>query len=574
MTERPDHGARVGTGSSRQPTPAKSHPSTELEPLLERLDVPDQQAGQRSSRRRPGGRRAEPARGGQPRPQAASGESGGGQKDDGPSALYRNGLALVLSSGLSATLGAGYWVLAAHNTPRAALGEATALVSAMMALSMLGQLNLGSALTAFLPMAGRRRVQLATISYLTTIGLSGLLGLGFGLLAPRLSDSFGSLASLPAGLLFAVSVIAWSLFSLQDSVLTGARRATWVPLENTAYNVVKVAMLALLGGGSVAMLISSWVVPAAIALIPVGYLLFRHVLPSDEPPAPGSDNRSFWRFTAAESVSMVFSQISVTVLPVLVVAVVGPEAGAAFGLAWMITTALDQLVIGMGSSLLVEGSRPGADVRGMHRAVRRRTLTGLAAIILVAEAGAPLLLRLFGSTYADDALTIFRLLVLACLPRALHVLAMFAAAAERRIGWVMRWQFILAVITPGGALVLGNLLGLTGIGLAWLGAQVVVALCILAGEAARPAPARPVPVPEQAPVPAGEPARAKPGSGVFVGGDTTIVITRPRPQATPALAAHSNLLDADLTRFIPRDMTMVISRRPPPPPPPPAPQAG
>lgn len=408
-----------------------------------------------------------------------------GRVETETSPLYRNGLALALSSALSGLLGAGFWVVAANSTPRAALGEATALVAALMALSMLGQLNLAPALTVFLPAAGNRRRHLVAGSFLAAVTSSALLGAAFAVAAPRLTDSFGSLSSGYAAGAFAGCVAVWSLFALQDAVLTGMRRAAWVPVENVLYNVTKFAMLAGLGGGTVWVLMGSWIVPAAIATLPVTFLLFSRVLPSRAEPMPGSDGRAFRTFMAGESTAMAFDQIGVTLLPVLVVVMLGPEVGAAFGIAWMTTTALDALVIGMGSSLVVEGSQPNADVRPMYLALRRRCLVVLCGIVAVGELGAPVFLQAFGAEYADDATAVFRLLMLASVPRALVILAMSAGRAQRRIAWVVRVHVALAVLVPGGALALGHFFDLVGVGLAWVGAHAVVATGILVGEKRR-----------------------------------------------------------------------------------------
>jgi len=473
------------------------------------------------------------------------------QHGDERHSLYRNGLALALSGGLSALLGAGFWVIAARSTPRAELGEATALVSALMGLSMLGQLNLGPALTAFLPVTGRRR-QLVIGSYTAAIVVSALLGAGFAIGAPRFTGSFTSLTNLPTAIVFSVGVAVWSLFGLQDAVLTGMRRATWVPVEMTSYNLLRFGLLAGLGGGSALFVLVSWLTPALLAIVPVSYLLFTRVLSSRQETEVGSDGRMFRRFLAGESTAMVFDQIGVTLLPVLVVAMLGSRTGAAFGLAWMMTTALNALVYGMGSSLVVEGSQPGADARALYLALRRRVLLALAAVVAVSEVGAPLLLQVFGAGYARDATTVFRLLVLASLPHSLIVLALCAARAERRIGWIVRVHLTLAILVPTTAALLCRHLGLAGAGLAWAGSQTVVALSILVYEARVPAPAKTL---TSAPAGTFDSTRAP------FDADTTTVIYRSSMLATGVMPHHAGLVDADMTVWIPR-----FRRRPDAPP--------
>ncbi|WP_239346659.1 MULTISPECIES: lipopolysaccharide biosynthesis protein [unclassified Frankia] len=398
------------------------------------------------------------------------------------SPLYRNGLALACSAGLSALLGAGYWALAAHTARRASVGEATALVSAMTALSLIGQLNLGNALTAFLPRAGYHRFRIVLGSYLGSVCLSVLLGAGFALVAPRISPAFEILAHIGMVVGFALSVGVWTLFVMQDSVLAALRRASWVPMENIVFNVIKFLLLLAFGGGSVLALCGAWIIPAGIAVVAVSWLLFRHFLPTGTTPAPDTSPRNFRRFLAGEGITMIFERVGVTLVPLLVVVMVGPAAGAPFALSWMIMQALEALIFGFGLSLIVEGAQAEADVVTMHRELRRRALLGVAAIVLAAEIGAPLLLRIFGAGYQEDATAVFRLLLLGPLPATIVILGVSTARAQRRIRRIVGVHLSIALLVPAGAVLLGHLYGVVGVGAAWLAVQAIVATAVLLTE--------------------------------------------------------------------------------------------
>ncbi|WP_322761760.1 hypothetical protein [Frankia sp. Cr2] len=397
------------------------------------------------------------------------------------SLLYRNGLALACSAGLSALLGAGYWALAARTARQSSVGEATALVSAMMALSLIGQLNLGNALTAFLPRAGHHRFKIVLSSYVGSVCLSILLGAGFALVAPRISPAFEILAHIGVAVGFALSVGVWTLFIMQDAVLAALRRASWVPVENVVFNVIKFLLLLAFGSGSVAALCGSWVIPAGIAVAAVSWLLFHHLLPTGATPAPDTSPRNFRRYLAGEGITMIFERVGVTLVPLLVVVMVGPAAGAPFALSWMIMQALEALIFGFGLSLIVEGAQAEADVVTMHRELRRRALLGVAAIVLVAEIGAPLLLRIFGTGY-QDATTVFRLLLLSPLPATIVILGVSTARAQRRMRRIMGVHMSIAVLVPAGAILLGHVYGVVGVGVAWLAVQTIVATGVLLTE--------------------------------------------------------------------------------------------
>ena len=68
---------------------------------------------------------------------------------------YRTGYALVANTVGTTAVGFFYWVVAAHLYDRQALGRCSALVSALIVVSALAQLDLPTIMPRFLPQAGR-----------------------------------------------------------------------------------------------------------------------------------------------------------------------------------------------------------------------------------------------------------------------------------------------------------------------------------------------------------------------------------------------------------------------------------
>jgi hypothetical protein len=91
---------------------------------------------------------------------------------------HRDGLALVLSSGISSVVGLLYWVLAARLFPPHVVGVNTTLISTMTLLGITAQLNLGSALLRFVPVAGRSAGSLVGACYGTAVLTACALGAG------------------------------------------------------------------------------------------------------------------------------------------------------------------------------------------------------------------------------------------------------------------------------------------------------------------------------------------------------------------------------------------------------------
>lgn len=404
------------------------------------------------------------------------------------SSLLRNGYALVLSVGLTSALGVTFWVVAAREYSVGDVGRGSALVSALITLSTLGQLNMTSGLLRFLPRAGRRSSRLVGRSYAASGVACVVLAGGFLAVAPHVSSGLDFLPSTPLAVLgFCAAVLIWSVFTLEDAALTGLRRAVWVPLENGIYGALKLALLWAFAELSPGVgVFAAWVLGAAILIPPVNIAIFKRWLPlhvratrpEDEflPPA-----RQVGRYLALDYLGSACYLASTTGLPLLVVSQLGAEANGYFYVAWTVASCLDLVSNSLCQSLIVEASHSPSRLAEHLRSLlpRLAALLGLAVVVL--GIGAPLLLRLYGPGYASAAGTVARLLVLGCLPRAVIVASIAVARVQRRVGRVLAIQSSAAVGVVGLTLVLAHPLGIAGIGLAWLLAQSALACVLLPG---------------------------------------------------------------------------------------------
>jgi hypothetical protein len=151
--------------------------------------------------------------------------------------LYRNGYALVLSSIGTSGLGVIYWILAAHYYTTEAVGLNSAVLSAVMLLANLAQLNLVNALNRFIPGAGRATGRLIGSAYLISLMVALVASVvyvaGVSLWSPALAFLRRDLS---LGLWFIV-VPAWCIFSLGQCP---GRSATGPSLSKTCFAVTKV----------------------------------------------------------------------------------------------------------------------------------------------------------------------------------------------------------------------------------------------------------------------------------------------------------------------------------------------
>src|SRR3954463_13255604 len=86
--------------------------------------------------------------------------------------LYRNGYALILSTGITSALGLLYWAVAAKFYQTENVGLNSAVISTMIFLSGISQINLQETMVRYLPVAGHRTPRMVIYTYLIVLALS------------------------------------------------------------------------------------------------------------------------------------------------------------------------------------------------------------------------------------------------------------------------------------------------------------------------------------------------------------------------------------------------------------------
>jgi O-antigen/teichoic acid export membrane protein len=425
---------------------------------------------------------------------------------------YRGSYALVANTVGTSVIGAVYWAVVARLYGPEELGRAAALISALMLVATLSQLNLSSTLMRFLPEMGALSARrLINISYLVTSLTALAGGVIFVTVLPRLSSEWSFIGdSGSIAIIFAMSVVVWEIFTLQDAALVGLQRAVAVPIENVIYSLAKLALLVILVRllGSTDILLS-WITPL-IFLIPVmNWLIFR-VLKDRSPRdlVPRMQIRHLARFASVDYVGVICGQITANALPLLVISVLGPAAAGSFYIASLITSGVAGVGVNFSTGLLVEAAAKPEKLADLTwGALKRCAITmGPATIVLIF--GAQFILKVYGGSYTAQTIVLFQLLAVTLLPFCIHTVAY---SLDRIAGKPIRAtlsQAAIAVLTLGGSWLLFGRLGLNAVGVACLIADVAVALVrlptVLGALGRRPdAIEQSAAVPQRAAVPAG-----------------------------------------------------------------------
>jgi O-antigen/teichoic acid export membrane protein len=400
--------------------------------------------------------------------------------------LARNGYALIANSAATAGLGFFYWLLMARLYPAADVGKASAAFAAMNLLAGFTALNFNGALTRFIPKAGLQTKTLIIRAYAVSAAASVVVAAVFLLTIRWWGPSYSELRGLVPGLVYAGCVVAWAIFTLQDSVLVGLRGAVWVLAENGIFGVVKIAFLPLLAVALPGALgiYTSWMLPVIVAVPLVNMLIFgtmvpRHTAATRDCQPPGG--REIGRFLAGDYPGAMFLLATVGLIPVVVASRVAAAATAYFYTAWLIAGMVDMIGINMGVSLTVEGAFEAAGLAANCRKALRKMATMLVPTAALVALLAPWGLRLFGPAYAAHGAPVLQLLAVAALPRAVSELYLGVLRAQSRTLLVAVIQGARCVLMLGLTVLLTGAMGTIGAGVAVLTSQAVVAVPISFG---------------------------------------------------------------------------------------------
>jgi O-antigen/teichoic acid export membrane protein len=167
-------------------------------------------------------------------------------------------------------------------------------------------------------------------------------------------------------------------------------------------------------------------------------------------------------------------------IPALVLARLGADDAAVYGIVWTIVIALYLVPSGMGQSMIAHTAGDPGRVDAARWAMVRRSLRLVVPAAGVLAVGAYPVLRLFGEHYAQRGAWTLALAALSAIPQVVTAATVAAARVQQR-----RWVLVavpgsIAVAVLAGAWLLTPALGIAGAALSWLVVQSVAAAVLLA----------------------------------------------------------------------------------------------
>lgn len=397
--------------------------------------------------------------------------------------LFWNTYLLVIMRVFGAGTGLLFWAWVARLMPPAEVGIASGAVSAASLMGGLAQLGLGYGLVRHLP-AQDDPSPLINFSLL----LSGLVSLGLTLIflgtLPWWTPALRPLrANLMMILVIVLLVLTTALTQLMHWVFMAARRASFSLWKMTIQSIAALVLLPifyLFMPGYMAA-ITAYMLSTVIGLAPCFWPFMTQAHPRYHFALTWrpSNQLSFAGYSLANYAADQLQRAPDTILPLLILTVLGPSAGAYFFVVWTFARSLPAWAGSLAESMFAEASH----APGMTTLFARRSILGglalsggmaLAAIVL----GGPVL-WLYGQEYLQNGLGLLIVVALATAPTVL----LYSYINIWRVRNQLKAVVMVTVIGVGLGII-SSLLGaywsgLIGTGVGWLASQLLVALGLM-----------------------------------------------------------------------------------------------
>lgn len=391
--------------------------------------------------------------------------------------FYNNVYSLLALQVSGAFLGLFFWLIAARILSPGQVGIGTALVSSTMLVLNFADLGLDDGLAYHLPLCEDKQ-SLVNAYFSLSVITSLLFALAIFLLQPSLFPALSALQnSLFLIFSFFIGALVLHLSAMQDALFVAQRVSKYAFLKGLLINFLRIPVLfALLALGEWSLL-TSLILVTLIGLVLYGRIYVKKVdlihhyrinlLPKVWLP--------IMRFSFGNYLTGMMVSLPGTIIPLLILNLLGANANGYFYIAWILASMLDMVGRSFGVSLFVEGRAiPESLNHNIIRSILYSSLILLPVVLILVLYAAPML-SLFGSEYRVESAVLVRILAIGGIPMTLYGIAVGVLKAHGRIQAIILIGFVFVSLHLGGSWCGARLAGTTGIAWAIVIARVLSA---------------------------------------------------------------------------------------------------
>ena len=418
--------------------------------------------------------------------------------------LVRNSLLMMTSTAATGLLGYLFWFAVARLFNSADVGTASAVISLCSTVALLIYLGPAAMLIERLHVYERSPAWTSFLRW-TCVATAAVTALVAAVTIPLIEHSrgYGSFFGSPdAAVLAVIGAAACTVVNMYGSAFIAARRADGLLAVQGLVSLVKVLLvlpLFAIGLGAPGIVVA-WVVSSLIGVALGAFWLLPRLglgrpVPAgeaaEEPAgsdgsdavAPGrQEPRSraiAVRHLIGQHLTSVGGSVTPLVLPVLVAVRLGVVTNAYFYITWMIGSVFFVVSPSISNALFAESVRAGSGLQATVAKALRVTSVLLAPAMVVMVVGGKLILGIFGQAYVSAGYGLLILLAVSALPDAVSNIAVAVCRATNRLGYSVAINIGVLVTTVTCSWLLMPRLGLVGVGVSWLGAQLIAAIACI-----------------------------------------------------------------------------------------------
>jgi O-antigen/teichoic acid export membrane protein len=388
--------------------------------------------------------------------------------------LYRNSAYLLINMGVAAVTGFAFVVVCTRFYPQKDVGYATALMGAVSTASAISNLGMNRTIVRFMGRSKTKSEDLA-MKLLMVIACALVAGICFSFFF----RSFGLKdTNWTTVIIFIAAVVLMSVKTIFDTVFIANLAASGTLIESSFAGLSKLVFLILVIGSGFIGIVSAQLAAALVAII-VSVILLKRRHGFNFRARPSTQSmRGKWRFTLGGYTADLVGGLPSTLLPIIVVARLGPVAGAL----WYVVMNIITLVLTVSSTINQAMFAEMANATGsVGRIAKKATLTMYGLVLplsLFIFIFAPYILRIFKGDYVE-AEGLLRLMTVFALIGVANFVSGSILALYKKVMYLALTNLINAIVVIIYCLMWAH--NLNGIAIGWMYGELVNLVLFVGG---------------------------------------------------------------------------------------------
>ena len=392
--------------------------------------------------------------------------------------LLKNSIYLMATNFTNLALGFFFWVIASRYYTPKDIGIVAAMFSSMSLVSMISSVGLPTALLFYLPRDRKNANKIINSSMIVSIVVSTIFSvifiLGLSIWEPSFMQMFRNIGLV---IIFTIVTIVTTVSATMSGVFTAERRSSFHMMKESVFGVVKIFPLVLFAEFGAIGIFTSWGIGLIAAMI-IGFILLYRTLKYSPNVSVDPIIKDMVRYSTGNYIASIVSNLPRLLLPIIIVGVISTESAGYFFIALTISGLLYGIPQSIGNSFLAESS--DGDLFTKVRKIIKFNIILLIPGILLFMIFGKFILSIFNPAYVSMDKTLI-ILALSSIPTAVTIVFNSIRNAQKRVGSIIKINTIVAITTIILSIPLMKILNIEGAALAYLLADVVGAVIIIAG---------------------------------------------------------------------------------------------